>query len=65
LDCAVINYVHALREGDKRLPPFESVRGAFSEGQPLYDGARIMAKTHIQICVRHSASIRGYFRPIV
>jgi hypothetical protein len=62
LDCAVINYVHAMREEEAGLKPFDSVRGAFFKGQPLYEGARIMAKTHIQICVRHPASIRGYFR---
>lgn len=64
LDCAVINYVHNMREDAAELKPFDSVRGAFLEGQPLYEGARIMAQTHIQLCVRHHASIRGYFRPI-
>lgn len=65
LDCAVINYVHALRaDADGPQPPYDAVRGAFSEGQPLYDGARIMAQTHIQFCVRSAKSIRGYFRPI-
>ena len=64
LDCAVINYVHNMREDAADLKPFDSVRGAFLEGQPLYEGARIMAKTHIQLCVRHHSSIRGYFRPI-
>jgi hypothetical protein len=64
LDCAVINYVHAMREDEAELKPFDSVRGPFVEGQQLYPGAKIMAGTHIQICVRHHASIRGYFRPI-
>jgi hypothetical protein len=64
LDCTVINYVHAMRADEGGLTPFDSVRGAFSEGLPLYDGAKIMAKTHIQICVRSRSSIRGYFRPL-
>ena len=34
LDCAVIKYLHSLRE-EKGLDPFESVRGAFWEGKPL------------------------------
>ena len=63
LDCAVINHVHDLRE-ETNLAAYDSVRGVFLEGAPLYDGARIMAKTHIQICVRYNRSIRGYFRPI-
>ena len=41
-----------------------SVRGAFFEGKALYAGAKIMAKTHIQVCVRQFSSIHGCFRPI-
>jgi hypothetical protein len=64
LDCAVINFVHLLRERE-RLKPFDSVRGVFTEGGPLYPGANIMAKTHVQVCVRDpKARIRGYFRPL-
>lgn len=63
LDCAVVNYLHELRE-IQALPAFDSVRGAFWEGRPLYPQARIMEKTHIQLCVRHHKSIIGYFRPI-
>ncbi len=65
LDCAVINYAHAMREKEDRLKPFDSVRGAFSEGKPLFPDAKIMAQTHIQVCVRQPTSIRGYFRPIL
>jgi hypothetical protein len=64
LDCAVINFVHLLRERE-RLKAFDSVRGVFTEGGALYPGAKIMAKTHVQICVRDpKARIRGYFRPL-
>lgn len=64
LDCAVINFVHLLRE-EQQLPSFDTVRGAFSEGRPLYAGGRIMEQTHVQICVRQPRrSIRGYFRPL-
>jgi hypothetical protein len=51
LDCAVINYVHEIRAlaGQR---PFDSVRSPFLEGEPLYEGAGIRAKNHIQICVR-------------
>jgi hypothetical protein len=70
-DCAVINYLHVARKARSRdgvsdstkHRPYDTVRGAFFEGKPLYEGARIMAQTHIQIAVRHpAASIRGYFR---
>lgn len=63
LDCAVINYLHQARAGQGE-PPYDSVRGAFFEGRPLYAGAGIMEKTHIQICVRNPRQIRGYFRPL-
>jgi len=62
LDCAVINFVHQLRE-QKGLEPFDTVRAAFPEGPPLYEGACIQEKTHVQVCVRDpKRSIRGYFR---
>ena len=63
LDCAVINFVHALREKDG-LRPFDTVRGPFTEGGELYPGSKIMAKTHVQICVRDpETSVMAYFRP--
>jgi hypothetical protein len=64
LDCAVINIVHLLREWEG-LDAFDTVRGVFTEGAPLYPGAKILAKTHMQICVRNpQASVKGYFRPL-
>jgi hypothetical protein len=64
LDCAVINFVHLLREREG-LEAFDTVRGVFTEGGPLYPGAKIQAKTHVQVCVRNPRkSIKGYFRPL-
>ena len=64
LDCAVINMAHLAHEANG-YPAYDTVRGAFPEGKPLYRGARIMEQTHVQICVRHPrTSIRGYFRPL-
>lgn len=62
LDCAVINWLHDVRTAEA-LEPFDTVRGAFFEGEDLYEGAGIKAKTHIQICVRSTARIRGFFWP--
>lgn len=50
LDCAVVNFVYALRDRQEG-EPFDTFRGIFAEGGELYPGDRIMAKTHIQICV--------------
>lgn len=64
LDCATVNFLHQLR-AKKGLPAYDTVRGPFTEGRPLYEGAKIMDRTHIQICVRNPrVSIRGYFRPL-
>jgi len=61
LDCAVINHVHDIRE-DQGLPAFDTVRGVFLEGAPIYRDAGFRRKTHIQICVRNPLRIKGVFR---
>lgn len=63
LDCAVLNMLHTLRQQGGH-PAFDSVRGPFLEGEPIYEGAGFRSHTHIQICVRSPACIKGYFRPI-
>jgi hypothetical protein len=63
LDCAVMNRIHTLNDhiGAK---PFDSVRGIFTEGKPIYPGAGFRGKTHVQLCVRNTACIKGYFAPL-
>lgn len=63
LDCAVLNYVHAFGIASGR-PEFDTVRAAFEEGEALYPTAGFHRRTHIQLCVRNTAQIVGYFRPI-
>ncbi|MBV8184798.1 MAG: hypothetical protein JOY76_08930 [Hyphomicrobiales bacterium] len=60
-DCAVINHLHALRES-AGLPKFDSVRGVFIEGDPIYNKSGFFEKTHIQVCVCNPACIKGIFR---
>jgi hypothetical protein len=62
LDCAVINHLHDIREVSGGLPPFDTVRGVFQEGPPIYQDAGFREKTHIQVCVRHLECIKGVFR---
>ncbi len=64
LDCAVIQFLHTVQE-ETKLQPYDTVKGMFKEGEPLYDGAGFLDKTHIQICVRNHESIKGYFRPLI
>jgi hypothetical protein len=63
LDCAVMNSLHKLRER-QGLAPYQSIRGPFLEGDPIYEGAGFRSHTHIQIAVRDTSCIKGYFRPI-
>jgi len=59
LDCAVIENLHTLNTEN----PFDSVRGVFIEGDPLYEGAGFNEKNHIQICVRNPNCIKAFFIP--
>lgn len=63
LDCSVINSLHQTRLDDG-LPAYDTVRGLFWEGAPIYEGAGVSEFNHIQICVRDVSCILGYFRPI-
>jgi hypothetical protein len=62
LNRAVIENLHQQRALNN-LTPFDSVRGVFTEGKPLYDGAGFHEKNHIQICIRNPNCIKGYFVP--
>ncbi len=42
---------------------FDSVRGMFAEGPPLYSDAGFRAANHIQLCVVNPNCILGYFAP--
>ena len=64
LDCAVINACRASRLRDVNFPPFDSVRPAFVEGEPLYPNAGFNDRNHIQLCVVNQRCIQGYFRPL-
>lgn len=72
LDCAVLRRLHS--DIDERnamdasvpgtvIEPYDTVRGLFTEGAPVYPGAGFHELTHIQIAVRTSRSLKGLFRP--
>jgi hypothetical protein len=58
LDCAVLNYLYE----SMPEPKFQTVRGVFIEGKPLYPGAWIRERTHVQVAVRDLSCIKGVFR---
>jgi hypothetical protein len=64
LDCAVIENLHNYRLNNKDRP-FDSVRGVFIEGDPLYPTAGFYEKSHIQLCIRNPNCIKGFFIPRV
>jgi len=60
LGCAITD--HLCAQADSAGQGFESVRGLFVEGGPLFPGSKIRKKTHSGIAVRNSDCIRGLFR---
>jgi hypothetical protein len=59
LDCSVFETLHALREEGGQ--PYASVRAFFPEGEPVFPGAGIRKRDHIQICMRDQRRILGHF----
>lgn len=62
LDCAVIQTAHQINI-DAGEREYDSVKGVFWEGNPLYPNAGFTEKNHIQICVRNPNCIKGFFLP--
>ena len=64
LDCAVLNWgLEFLQKTQGQH--FHTVRCVFSEGEPVYAGSKIMARSHIQIAVRDASAIVGFFKPSI
>lgn len=73
LDCAVIEYMHQKiseqikldieKKGFSGYKHFDSARGIFTEGGPIFEGAGIQSKNHIQVCIRNLNCIKGFFIP--
>jgi len=61
LDCAAIQVLHSALDSEN-VEPFDTVRGLFTEGDPLFPGSGFRVKTHIQIAVRNPDMIKGVFR---
>lgn len=63
LDCSVIQQVHDYNQENGKMS-FDSVRGIFTEGDPVYPGAEFLEKTHVQLCICNPNCIKGYFAPL-
>jgi hypothetical protein len=63
LDCAVIDHLHSIIASSGG-EAFDTVRAAFREGDPIYDGGMILDRNHAQLAVRNSKCIKGLFLPL-
>lgn len=63
LDCAVIQQIHDFH-ALHNIEPYDSVRGIFVEGDPIYPGSEFREKTHVQLCIVNPNCIKGYFQPL-
>lgn len=65
LDCAVMNFAMTTEDESygQHEPYFQTVRGVFVEGGPVFEGAGIYQKSHVQIAVRDLSAILDYFIP--
>lgn len=62
LDCYVVEAVHYYNK-KKGYEAFDSVRAPFWEGEEIYPTAGFFNKNHIQLCIRNTDCILGYFLP--
>jgi hypothetical protein len=60
LDCAVVTKAHEVLKLEDII--VDSVRGIFTEGEPLYNGSGFQSKTHTQVAIRNPDLIKGVFR---
>lgn len=64
LDCALINwYMGQLDRESGTAYAYQTLRGVFQEGAAAFEGSTIREKSHIQICVRDTQCVIGYFLP--
>jgi len=62
LDSAVFKHLHKSRS-DNFNTPFDTIRCAFNEGDPIYPGANFTMRLHMEISVLNHEMIHGYYLP--
>jgi hypothetical protein len=60
--CAVIKLVHEIAKLKGRQP-YDTIRCAFAEGNPIYPESNFSTRLHIEICVINPGMIQSYFLP--
>lgn len=61
LDCFIINAIYEANVLSHEHQ-FDSARAMYPEGNIIFPGTEIREKTHVQICIRSTDCIKGYFR---
>jgi hypothetical protein len=56
-DCALLNWYMRIMDEKSKGCYYQTVRGVFVEGGPVYSGSKFYTKTHIQIAVRDRMSL--------
>ncbi|WP_160713708.1 hypothetical protein [Chitinophaga solisilvae] len=72
-DYSLIEYMHKMLDIQQKaqiahytfsnIRTFDSARAAFMEGEPVIKGSSFYDKTHVQICIRNTECIKGFFKP--
>jgi len=63
LDRRVFNQIHENRAA-VGVAAYDAVRGPFPQGHPVAPSSSIHRDTHVQIALRNSACVLGYFVPV-
>jgi hypothetical protein len=62
LDRAIVNYMHGRRISLGKAP-YDCVRGLFHQGEPAVPTSAVGTLSHVQIAIRNTNCILGYFAP--
>lgn len=62
LDCVILNMAVSQPPAGQAIP-FDSVRAAFLEGDPLAPDSGLHSASHVQLAVHNPNCIKGYFIP--
>lgn len=57
IDCTLVNLACEIAAEDPGLAPFDTVMGAFQEGNPIAPGGNLCVRSHVQIAVRNPERI--------
>ncbi len=60
LDCGVIQYLHQSNK-ETNNPSYDTIRSSFNEGDKVYPDSTFTTRLHIEVCVKNTNMIIGYY----